>query len=87
MLMFLGVLSYGTSRFEVEKQRLRRWTRQENLDEVPTHHLHNRGGVLLEKQYYGMEKYHRDGRSQDEWYAKVYPTLFTMPGAEAKKDE
>ena len=40
---------YGFGRMYVERDRMMRWDRIENLSEMPAHHFHNRGGVLIKK--------------------------------------
>ena len=65
MIMFIGVMSYGAHKIEYERLRLQRWKRMDSLDSIPPHHLHNRGGVLIEKQFYGVEKYYRDSDAHD----------------------
>jgi hypothetical protein len=37
-----------------------RWDRMENLKDKPAYHYSNRGGVLIEKQFVGFEKYFRN---------------------------
>jgi len=52
------------------------WNRKEHLKDMPAHHFHNRGGVLIKKQFVGFEKYHRNGDELMGWYVKAYPEAF-----------
>jgi hypothetical protein len=54
----MGVFAYGHKRFYTEMDRLQRWDRLENIEELPAHHFSNRGGVLIKKEFVGFEKYH-----------------------------
>ena len=58
------------------------WQRREFLDEVPAHHVTNRGGVLLKKQFMGFEKYHQNSDEMMSWYTKAYPDAFRKAGDE-----
>jgi len=40
------------------------------------HHLINRGGVLVEKEFVGFEKYHTSNESVMNWYKKAFPQQF-----------
>lgn len=44
------------------------WERRENIHELPGHHYSNRGGVVLEKQFVGFEKYHTNNEQIMGWY-------------------
>jgi hypothetical protein len=57
-LVLMGVFAYGHKRFYTEMDRLQRWDRLENIEELPAHHFSNRGGVLIKKEFVGFEKYH-----------------------------
>lgn len=46
------------------------------LQDLPEHHFSNRGGILIEKQFLGYEKYFRNATDQTNWYKKVYPEAF-----------
>ena len=52
------------------------WTRREKVHELPAHHYSNRGGVLLEKEFIGFEKYHTNNKSLIDWYKVAYPSNF-----------
>ena len=67
---------YGFGRMYVERDRMMRWDRIENLSEMPAHHFHNRGGVLIKKQFAGFEKIHKNGEDVAAWYRKAYPEVF-----------
>ena len=67
---------YGARRYRVEKDRMRRSERIGNIENLPAHHFHNRGGVLVKKEFIGFEKYHLNNESHMQWYKKAYPHLF-----------
>ena len=46
-LIFGGI--YLKAKLVVEIDRWHMWNRRENLSEMPAHHFHNRGGVLIKK--------------------------------------
>ena len=52
------VLLWLKKKYEVESDRWRRTERMEDLKNLPGHHFHNRGGVLVKKEFVGFEKYH-----------------------------
>jgi hypothetical protein len=60
------------------------WQRKQNLDDMPGHHFHNRGGVLIEKKFQGFEKYHKNADEMMAWYARTYPAIC---GEAAEKKE
>jgi hypothetical protein len=43
---------------------------------MPAHHFHNRGGVLIRKQFAGFEKYHKNHNDHLIWFTKSYPDAF-----------
>jgi hypothetical protein len=43
---------------------------------LPAHHFVNRGGVVLEKEFVGFEKYHTNDKSLMEWYKKAFNANF-----------
>jgi hypothetical protein len=47
-------------KYSIEANRWMRWDRMENLKDKPAYHYSNRGGVLIEKQFVGFEKYFRN---------------------------
>jgi len=53
-------VSYGVKRVKLEKDRARMTERMDGFPNRPAHHFHNRGGVVLEKQFVGFEKYHKN---------------------------
>ena len=74
LLMIGGI--YAKARLQVELDRWHMWDRRENLSEMPAHHFHNRGGVLIRKQFMGFEKYYQNNEDLKSWYAKAYPDAF-----------
>lgn len=64
------------ARYAVEKDRYRMWNRKQNLESMPAHHFHNRGGVLIKKQFAGFEKYHRNHNELMAWYTRAFPNAF-----------
>jgi len=52
------------------------WNRRENIQSLPAHHFNNRGGVLLEKEFGGFEKYHNNDKSLMDWYKQAYPHYY-----------
>jgi hypothetical protein len=48
IILLMGGM-YGKARFQVEMDRYTMWNRMQNLAEMPAHHFHNRGGVLIRK--------------------------------------
>ncbi len=83
-LFILGSFSmfYLSYKIMYEQDRWMMWTRREHIHELPAHHYINRGGVLLEKEFVGFEKYHTNDKSLMEWYKAAYPEKFA--GTEAK---
>ena len=73
-LIFGGI--YLKAKLTVEIDRWHMWNRREHLAEMPAHHFHNRGGVLIKKQFAGFEKYHANGDDMMAWYTKAYPDAF-----------
>ena len=74
LLTLLGM--YGIQRIWVERDRMVRWERIENLVNMPEHHFFSRGGVVTKKQFTGFEKIHKNADDMALWYKKSYPTLF-----------
>lgn len=76
LLLILGMFAglYAKNRMELEKARMQRWDRMENIENMPAHHFNNRGGVLVRKQFAGFEKYHKNIDEMMEWYKKAYPS-------------
>ena len=58
ILLTLGLITYGHKRYYIERDRMRRTERLGNIQNLPAHHFNNRGGVLIEKEFVGFEKYH-----------------------------
>ena len=74
LLSLLGL--YSWNKIYVERDRWMRWERLESLADLPAHHFHNRGGVLIKKQFTGFEKIHKNKEDVVDWYRKAYPALF-----------
>ena len=64
---------YLKRRWQVEKDRWHMWNRKQNLDQVQPHHVHNRGGILIKKQFVGFEKYHSNHNDLMTWVTKAFP--------------
>lgn len=71
MLAFFG--SWALKKYEVERDRWTMWQRREHLKDLKPHHLINRGGVLLEKEFVGFEKYHTSNEDVMNWYKRAFP--------------
>ena len=78
-------LVYGSYRYTYEKNRWTMWTRREHIKDLPAHHYINRGGVLLEKEFVGFEKYHTNDKSLMDWYKMAYPNQFNGEPGEIPK--
>ena len=63
-------------KYTYEVNRWTMWTRREHIHELPAHHYINRGGVLLEKEFVGFEKYHTNDKSLMDWYRMAYPEKY-----------
>lgn len=50
--------------------------RMNGYKDMPAHHFHNRGGVVVLKQFVGFEKYYANSDAMMAWYQKVYPQQF-----------
>ena len=76
LLVGMAVLSYGLNKYQVEKDRARMTARMEGYKNIPGHHFHNRGGVVVLKDFVGFEKYYKNGDDMMNWYEKVFPQQF-----------
>lgn len=76
MLLGCASFTYLKKKWEYESDRWMQYQRRQNLENMPAHHFSNRGGVLMEKEFVGFEKYYRNGDDLTAWYQKVYPTLY-----------
>jgi hypothetical protein len=72
--------SYIFRKYYVEQDRARMNARLEGYPNELGHHFHNRGGVVVKKDFVGFEKYFQNGTRQIEWLYKVYPNQ--MNGSE-----
>lgn len=77
MLFTAGI--YGYKRLDIEAKRWFQWKRREQVGDQPAHHYSNRGGVVLQKEFVGFEKYHANEKALMDWYKKAYPAQFQEP--------
>jgi hypothetical protein len=82
MLGLSMLMMYAYHKQTYERDRLRMWMRREHLQDMPAHHFSNRGGVLIEKQFVGFEKYHSSDKSLMDWYKKTNPGVNFDPVTE-----
>lgn len=82
MLMALILGYYVKARYAVEVDRWAMWRRRDCLADTPAHHVTNKGGVLVRKQFIGFEKYHQNSDEMMAWYTKAYPDAFRKGGEE-----
>lgn len=75
-MLLTTALVYGGYKYTQEVNRWTMWTRREHIQDLKAHHYINRGGVLLEKEFVGFEKYHTNDQSLRSWYEKAYGTNF-----------
>lgn len=77
LMLLLGIFGgmYAKNKYICEKERMNRWVRMQDLENLPAHHFNNRGGVLVRKQFAGFEKYHKNLDEMMNWYKKAYPDL------------
>lgn len=75
MLGYFGFMYLYLKSNVEEKRRIRIERHSENLDDLKTHHFINRGGVLVQKQYVGLQKYFKNQTEAMEWEYKVHPEL------------
>jgi len=73
LALYLG--HYAYKRWDVENARWRKHDRKMQVDK-PAHHYHNRGGVVLEKEFVGFNKYYLDEANQMEWLRAAYPEIY-----------
>ena len=73
LLSLLGL--YSWNKIYVERDRWMRWERLESLADLPAHHFHNRGGVLIKKQFTGFEKIHKNKLSMIEGASTIFQSL------------
>lgn len=77
LMLILGIYGgmYANNKFKCEKERMNRWTRMQDIENMPAHHFNNRGGVLVKKQFAGFEKYHKNLDEMMAWYKKTNPEI------------
>ena len=76
LILLMGASIYAGKRYQLESDRARMTARMEGYKNMPGHHFHNRGGVVVLKDFVGFEKYYQNGGDQMNWYKKVYPSTF-----------
>lgn len=78
LLLLLSMMggTFVFKRYNVEVERRNRTIRMGHLENLPAHHFSNRGGVVIEKQFLGFEKYHQSTEALVNWYHKAYPAVF-----------
>ena len=76
LLLGMALVTYGWKRWQVEVDRARMTQRMEGYKTLPAHHFHNRGGVVVLKQFTGFEKYYQDNDDMMAWFKKAYPQSF-----------
>jgi len=69
--------SYLSKRYWVEQDRSRMTARLNGYEGLPGHHFHNRGGVVVMKDFAGFTKYFQNEEQQMDWFKKVYPKTFS----------
>ena len=72
-LLGMFLVSYGSSVYRREGLRQRMHARYEGYKDIPAHHFHNRGGVVVLKDFVGFEKYYKNSDDMMNWYKMVYP--------------
>lgn len=75
-ILFAWAFVYWSYKYNTEVSRWRMWQRREHIQDLPAHHVINRGGVLLEKEFVGFEKYHTNDKSLMDWYKQAFPDKF-----------
>lgn len=75
LILGMGAFSYAVKKFQVEKDRARMTARMEGYKGMPGHHFHNRGGVVVMKDFVGFEKYYQNNDDMMAWYKRVYPNV------------
>lgn len=55
---------------------MRRTERMQDIKDLPAHHFSNRGGVLIQKEFVGFERYHKNNDSLMKWYQQAFPSIF-----------
>jgi len=78
VLVGMAALSYGVNKFQVEEDRSRRTERMNGYQNYPAHWFHNRGGVVVLKQFTGFQKYYKNGDEMMDWYKMVYPSKMAV---------
>lgn len=76
LLLFLGFMTYANRKYYYERDRMTRTERIGNIENLPAHHFNNRGGVLVQKQFAGFEKYYQNSEAMMDWYKMAYPKNF-----------
>ena len=69
-------VGYLFNRYKVEKDRVKMHERMTGFPNTPAHHVANKGGVLLKKEFTGFKKYYKNHDEVMDWYKMVYPSQF-----------
>lgn len=76
LILGMGLTTYIVKKLAVESDRSRMTERLNGFPGVPAHHFHNRGGVVVKKEFTGFEKYYQNSDDVYEWYKMAYPAKF-----------
>ena len=76
LILGMAFVTYAVRKVQVEKDRARMTARKEGYKNMPAHWFHNRGGVVVLKDFTGFEKYYQNGDSMMAWYKMAYPKTF-----------
>jgi len=76
LIVGMGFATWAVKKVQVEKDRARMTARMEGYKNMPAHWFHNRGGVVVLKDFTGFEKYYQNGDAMMKWYKMAYPQTF-----------
>jgi len=74
LVMIFG--NYAQKKYLAERDRARQTERLNGFKDIPAHHFHNRGGVVVLKEFTGFQKYYKNTEELMSWYKHVYPKQF-----------
>lgn len=63
VILLMMFSTYGIRKLNVEKDRARMTARMNGYKDMPAHWFHNRGGVVVLKDFIGFEKYYQDANA------------------------
>lgn len=69
-------VGYLYNRYYLEKDRAKMHERMTGFPNTPQHHVVNKGGILLKKEFTGFKKYYKSHDELMDWYKMVYPKEF-----------